>query len=119
MDIDQLNAEWTQEEVRQRISASLGKALTDAGLEHTEIKVNSTEMSVVGIADTPEAHEILAAATTSVLKANGVTDITGLKVSTDLAGDKLALNIVYKNGGWIFNSKDADKLGGNSGGGGF
>lgn len=115
MDINTFqNQLFEDKDLQDRFINSLAKELKASGFsgDNARIEILSNDEgkidSLLFTRDRLDADIQLSAAKAAVkvLDAYGVQDLTGI-VPLDTAANPLALNVVYKSGGWIVNTREA------------
>lgn len=124
MNMDEFNQLFQNDpEIRSKLTDTIVQKMNDLGVPPDDATVtlaDDDDGNPVLLIDPNMENEAfnrqLAEVAIQALETHGVTDFTGVKGLSNNK-DKLALNVVYKNGGWIVNTKVGQNFG-NAGFGG-
>lgn len=114
MNISDMENKFQSDKLFQtQFAGALAKKIQATGIpdEHSKFFITQedgsnliSELSVGKDSDNLKYQVLIADAAVQTLKENGVTDFTGIEGMKN-GNNPAALNVVYKNGGWIVNSK--------------
>ncbi|WP_124421331.1 hypothetical protein [Pseudomonas sp. CMR5c] len=118
MNMDEFNQLFQNDpEIRSKLTDTIVQKMNDLGVPPDDATVtlaDDDDGNPVLLIDPNMENEAfnkqLAEVAIQALETHGVTDFTGVKGLSNNK-DKLALNVVYKNGGWVVNTKPGQNFG--------